>query len=253
MPSFDLVKARKNTADKSFRQSFLPEYDCYNIDTPTARFYVTPDGGKYHSVTTFLGKLDKDDGWFEKWAERLGGIDKAHAESARCADRGTGVHLALEYLLKNDPKPEEAGDYQFMYRQIERILRIHVDDIHALELPLWSNVMKLAGRVDCIAKYKGELAIIDFKTSNKEKLAKYITNYFLQATCYSIMLEERYGLKAEKLVILISVENAAEAQVFVRDRRDYMPLLAEKIKEFRAILEAEEKSKPTSTSVFDFA
>jgi hypothetical protein len=252
MPSFDLVKQRKNTAEKQFRQCFLPEHNCYNIDTPTARYYVTPDGNKYHSVTTFLGKLEKDDGWFEKWAERLGGIDKAEAESTRCADRGTGVHLALEHLLKNDPQPEHAGDYKFMYRQIERVLRMHVDDIHALELPLWSNVMKLAGRVDCIAKYKGELAIIDFKTSNKDKLAKFITNYFLQATCYSIMLEELYGLKAEKLVILISVEKSSDAQVFVRDRRDYMPLLAEKIKEFRVLLDQEEKAKPTSTNVFDF-
>lgn len=253
MPSFDQLKLRKNKADRKFRSCFLTPYDCYNIDTPEARYYVTPDGNKYHSVTTFLGKLEKDNGWFEKWAEKLGGVDKAEAESTRCADRGTGVHLALEHLLKNDPRPDAAGDYKFMYRQIERVLRVHVDDIHALELPLWSNVMKLAGRVDCIAKYKGELAIIDFKTSNKDKLAKFITNYFLQATCYSIMLEELYGLKAEKLVILISVENSGEAQTFVRDRRDYMPLLAEKIKEFRALLDQAEKNKPTSTNVFDFA
>lgn len=251
-PSFDLMKQRKNTTDKQFRSCFLHEYDCCNIDTPEARYYVTPDGNKYHSVTTFLGKLEKDDGWFSRWAEKLGGVDKAEAESARCADRGTGVHLALEHLLKNDPNPEAAGDYKFMYRQIERVLRMHVDDIYALELPLWSNVMKLAGRVDCIAKYKGELAIIDFKTATKEKLAKFITNYFLQATCYSLMLEELYGLKAEKLVIIISVEKSTDAQVFVRDRRDYMPLLAEKIKEFRCLLEQENRNKPTSTNVFDF-
>lgn len=249
MPSFDSLKAKKSTAEKKFRQCFLPEYDCYNIDTPEARFYVTPDGDRFHSVTTFLGKLEKDDGWFERWAEKLGGIDKANAESERCATRGTGVHLALESLLKNDPKPEEAGDYQFMYRQIERVMRIHVDDIHALELPLWSKVMRLAGRVDCIAKYKGELAIIDFKTATKEKLAKFITNYFLQATCYSIMLEELYGLKAEKLVIVIAVEKSNEAQIFVRDRRDYTLLLAEKIKEFRELLSAAEPKK--SESIFD--
>lgn len=243
MPSFELVKARKNTAEKKFRQCFLPEYDCYNIDSPTGRLYVTPDGSSYPSVTTFLASLEKDDGWFERWAERLGGLDKAHAESERCTTRGTGVHLALEYLLKNNPKPEEAGDYQFMYRQIERVMRIHVDDIYGLELPMWSKKMGLAGRVDCIAKYKGELAIIDFKTATKEKLAKFITNYFLQATCYSIMLEELYGLKAEKLVIVISVEKASEAQVFVRDRRDYMLLLAEKIKEFRVIQSEKEAAK----------
>jgi genome maintenance exonuclease 1 len=131
-----------------------------------------------------------------------------------------------------------------MYRQIETVLRINVDDIHALELPLWSKLLQLAGRVDCIAKYKGELAIIDFKTASKAKLAAWITNYFLQATCYSIMLEEMYGLKAEKLVILVSVENESRAQVFVRDRRDYMFLLSEKIKEFRAIMAKKKAEQP---------
>jgi CRISPR/Cas system-associated exonuclease Cas4 (RecB family) len=247
MVGLDALKQRKNSLDKSFKQSFLPVYDCYNIDSPSGRIYVTPDGSRFPSVTTFLGSLETDTGWFDRWAEKLGGKDKAEAESARCADRGTGVHLALEHLLKNNPNPELAGDYKFMYHQIETVLRIHVDEIHGLEIPLWSKVMQLAGRCDCIAKYNGQLAIIDFKTASKAKMANWITNYFLQATCYSIMLEELYGLKAEKLVILISVENGTQAQVFTRDRRDYTFLLAEKIKEFRM----KQQSKQELTSLFD--
>lgn len=249
MPSIHDLKARKNSSDKKFKQCFLPEYNCYNVDTPTGRFYVTPDGSKYPSVTTFLGSLDEDDDWLERWAQKLGGKDKAEAESLRCANRGTGVHLALEHLLKNDPQPDLAGDYKHMYRQIETVLKIHVDEIFALELPLWSKLMQLAGRVDCIAKYKGQLAIIDFKTSTKQKQASWITNYFLQATCYSMMLEEMYGLKAEKLVILISVENSSDCQVFTRDRRDFTFLLSEKIKEFR--MKQSQKNPPPSHSLFD--
>lgn len=249
MPSLDSLKQRRNSLEKTFNQCFLPERDAYNVDSPSGRKYVTPDG-EFVSVTTFLGAVFNDDpDWFEKWAKKLGGRDKAEAESKRCADRGTGVHLALEHLLKNDAKPDEAGDYQFMYRQIERVLSIHVDDIHALELPMWSKLLGLAGRVDCIAKYKGELSIIDFKTATKEKLAQYILSYFLQATCYSLMLEEMYGLKAEKLVIIIAVEKSDQAQVFVRDRRDYLFLLSEKIKLFR---ELESKNTSSSTNVFDF-
>lgn len=250
MPSLDQLKARKNALDKTFRHCFLKEFDAYNIDSPTGRKYVTPDG-EFPSVTTFLGSLDTDTEWLDRWAEKLGGKDKAAAELARCADRGTGVHLALEHLLKNDRNPDHAGDYKFMYHQIETVLNMYVDDVYALELPLWSKVMKLAGRVDCIAKYKGELAIIDFKTSSKAKMADWITNYFLQATCYSIMLEEMYGLKAEKLVIIVSVENESKAQVFVRDRRDYTLLLAEKIKEFRAIMAKREAEAKTKANLFD--
>lgn len=245
--SFALLKQKKATMDKQFRHCFLEEYKAYNVDKPEGRLYVTPDG-EFPSVTTFLSSLDKDTGWLDKWAEKLGGKDKAEIELMRCADRGTGVHLALEYLVRNTPDPDKAGDYKHIYRQIARVLQMHVDDIYGLELPLWSTVLKLAGRVDCIAKYKGELAIIDFKTSNKVKLADWITNYFLQTTCYSIMLEHLYGLKAEKLVIIIGIENGAtDAQVYVRDRRDYMPLLAEKIKEFR-LAQAEKEKK---VSMFD--
>lgn len=249
MPSLSKLRERKNSLDKPFKHSFLKEYDAYNLDSPTGRKYVTPDG-EFPSVTTFLSSLETDDSWLERWAEKLGGKDKAAIELARCADRGTGVHLALEHLLKNDPKPEAAGTYLQMYQQLETIMRINVDDIHALELPLWSKLMGLAGRVDCIAKYRGELAIIDFKTSSKAKFAAWITNYFLQATCYSIMLEEIYGLKAEKLVIAVAVENDTKAQVFVRDRRDYMLLLSEKIKEFRVIMAKKQAAQPTDLFSF---
>lgn len=247
MADLSFLKQRKNSLDKNFRHCFLEEFDAYNIDEHDGRKYVTPEG-TFPSVTTFLSALDTDTEWLDKWAEKLGGKDKAEAELNRCADRGTGVHLALEYLMRNDPRPDEAGAYKHMYRQIESVLRIHVDDVYALELPLWSKVLKLAGRVDCIAKYKGQLAIIDFKTSTNEKMANWITNYFLQTTCYSLMLEELYGLKAEKLVVLVSVENGSACQVFVRDRRDYTLLLSEKIKEFRLI---QEKKKSEPKSLFD--
>lgn len=246
MPDISALKVKRDSFNKTFRQALLPVLDAYNVDSPTGRKYVTPDGD-FPSVTTFLGSLETDTGWLERWAESLGGMDKAEAETSRCADRGTGVHLALEHLLKNDPKPELAGDYKFMYRQLETVMNIHVDDIHGLELPLWSKMLGLAGRCDCVAKYKGELAIIDFKTSNKTKFSKWITNYFLQATCYSLMLEERYGIVAKKLVIAIAVENkATEAQVFIRDRSDFTLLLSEKIKAFRA-MNIKKNSETTSS------
>lgn len=247
MPSISKLKEAKSSLDKKFKHCFLKEFDAYNVDSETeGRHYVTPDG-VFKSVTTFLSALDTDTEWLAKWAIKLGGQDKADAELKRCGDRGTAVHLALEHLVRNTPNPELAGEYQFMYRHIASVLSIHVDDIYGLEIPLWSNVLGLAGRVDCIAKYKGELCIIDFKTSSKPKQVDWITNYFLQTTCYSIMLQERYGLIAKKLVIIIGVESPASSQIFVRDRGDYTLLLSEKIKEFRNISE----NKPKKVSMFE--
>ena len=90
--------------------------------------------------------------------------------------------------------------------------------------------MKIAGRVDCIAKWKGELAIIDFKTSSKSKTAEDIPNYFLQTTMYALMLQERYGLKTDKLVILVATGNAM-VQCIEGRVSDWLPKLAEMIKQ----------------------
>ena len=38
------------------------------------------------------------------------------------------------------------------------IFRIHLDNIHALETSLFSTKLGIAGTVDCIAEYNGELA-----------------------------------------------------------------------------------------------
>ena len=57
-----------------------------------------------------------------------------------------------------------------------------INNIHALEKALYSNYLGIAGRVDCIAEYDGELAIIDFKTSKKPKPEKWIEQYFVQET-----------------------------------------------------------------------
>ena len=43
-----------------------------------------------------------------------------------------------------------------------------INNINCLETFLYSHYLGLAGRVDCIAEFDGELAVIDFKTSTKK-------------------------------------------------------------------------------------
>ena len=81
-----------------------------------------------------------------------------------------------------------------------------INNIHALEAPLYSKTLKLAGRVDCIGEYEGELAIIDFKTSSKTKREEWIQDYFSQEVAYAIMFQELTGLKVKKLVTIIALK-----------------------------------------------
>lgn len=241
MVSLNDLKNRKQNVT-NFRHCFLEEKNVYSEDTDKGRFYVTPEGNRYRSVTGFLSTLKGDPEWLDRWKAKLGGEEAAEIEMTRRKDRGTGVHLALEYLLRNDPQPHHAGEYVKMYHQLETMLKMYCDDIYCLETPLYSDILQLGGRVDCIAKWKGELSIIDFKTSSNFKKADWITDYFLQGTCYSLMLEELYGLKASQIVIMVCIEGEIKPQIFTRDRREFTALLREKIKEFRHIQSKEENS-----------
>lgn len=250
MLTLDSIRNLKNPHHKNFRLCPLPDKGAWNDDTPNGRYYVTPEGNRYRSVTGFLSTLKGEPEWLDRWVEKQGGKEAAEIEMTRRKNRGTGVHLALEHLIANDPQPQHAGEYKAMYHQIETMMRLYVDDIHASELALYSHIMQLGGRVDCIAKWKGELSIIDFKTSSIFKKADWITDYFLQSTCYSLMLEEMYGVKAKQIVIIVALEGGEKAQVFTRDRSDFTMLLGEKLKEYRHIV-AEQKKKEEN-SILDF-
>ena len=92
----------------------------------------------------------------------------------------------------------------------------------------------MAGRVDCIAEYNGELAIIDFKTSTKYKREEWIDDYFAQETAYAIMFQELTGLIPKKLVTIIACETG-EPQVFeIYDTFKYARRLREYITAYRS-------------------
>ena len=96
-----------------------------------------------------------------------------------------------------------------------------IDNIHALESPLYSHHLKVAGTVDCIAEYKGKLRIIDFKTSSKLKNRDWIHGYFMQTAAYAVMFEELTGIPVGRMLILVGVDNE-DPQIFTERRDDWI-------------------------------
>ena len=168
-------------------------------ENDSGRYYVTPEG-KYPSVTTVTGWEKRK--FFAEWRKNN------PEEAKRTVNRGNKLHALIERYLNNESLDKKEIDpftldlFLQMKKDVDRI-----DNIHALETPLYSKLLKLAGRVDCIAEFDGQLAIIDFKGSTKAKRKEDIDNYFMQATAYSIMWKERTGIPIKKLVILISSED----------------------------------------------
>ena len=200
------------------------------------RFYETPDGKLYPSITTVLSTRNKK-GLFE-WRKRVGD-EVANYVARTSAARGTAVHHMCEDYLNNFPTewPDKWSEHEkkflpfCLFKQLENKVLQKIDNIRSQECALFSNKYRVAGRVDCIAEYDGKLSIIDFKTSTKERNDEYNENYYIQASAYAEMFEEQTGTPIEQIVILVVTEDGA-VQEFVKEKYDYIPLLVESIDNF---------------------
>ena len=191
------------------------------------RFYVTPEGNKYPSITTVLSDRNKEG--IVKWRESVGN-DVANQVMRQAASRGTAVHTLIENYLNN----EELSKQDVLPVALFVTMKSELDNINNIRIQeggLYSDKLGVAGRVDCIAEYKGKISVIDFKTSTKEKKEEWVENYFIQGSAYCEMYEERFLQPIEQVVILIVTEDGA-VQTFIKDKKDYLPLLKTAIKEF---------------------
>lgn len=191
------------------------------ITLPDIRLYETPNGDRYPSVTTVTGQLNKHH--IDAWRKRVGDA-VADRISKQAADRGTRIHSYCESFLLGESLEVDMFDYDFWKTMKPVVDRI--DNIHALEAMLYSDQLRMAGTVDCIGEYDGLLSVIDFKTSKKPKQREDIEHYFIQATAYSVMFEELFGIVIKDITIIIGVDDA-EPQVFQAQRKNYIKKLVD--------------------------
>lgn len=187
------------------RQVLFDPIKLRRLDSPRGRVYETPEGNRYPSITTVLSADEKE--YLKEWRMSMG-IEKADRETQRCADRGTAVHAMLESSLSNHEKVTDG--HKLEHVQLFNSLRLwmkKIDNVVALEQPLYSDLLQIAGTVDCIAEYDGMLSIVDFKTSTRPKTEEMIYDYFLQTTAYALMMQQTYGIDIKQVVVMIAVEN----------------------------------------------
>jgi genome maintenance exonuclease 1 len=207
---------------KVFEHSFVEFEDFEARIIDGKRYYFAPDGGRYPSVTTILGEK-KDKTHLENWIRNVG-HERAEQIKVQAGNRGTAIHTICEdYLLNKDLYPEDVMPSNVMtFTNIKPVLDKRIGQIYAVEAPLYSKKLNTAGRTDCIADFDGVVSIVDFKTSLKPKKEEWIEDYFLQATCYSLMAEALSDLKIPQIVVIISVDGQPEPQVFVKDKYLYV-------------------------------
>ena len=196
------------------------------------RYYMTPTGEKYPSVTTVLGSRDKS--WLYEWRKKVG-EEEANRISQRAANRGTRLHKICEDYICNKEdfygkQPPLAVD---MFRSIQRYVD-YIDEVYGNEIAIYSHELKTAGRIDVFCKMGGKNVILDFKTSSRLKKEDEIENYFLQTTTYAMAIKELKGIEVPKIVILIAVEDN-EPQFFIKNACDYTEKVKQVFKEYHRI------------------
>lgn len=198
------------------------------------RYYTTPTGNHYPSITTVLSVQSK--AGIDRWKKRIG-EKEAEKQSYQAAIRGTYMHSIIEDYLMNSYEPSKYKEHpmsQMLFGVCKNSLS-RISNIHAQEIPLYSDKLKIAGRCDCIAEFDNQLSIIDFKTSKKEKEEKYILNYFVQESAYAAMYYERTGIPIKQIVTIIATE-CGSCQIFIKnDIMQYIKLLIKYISDYEKL------------------
>ncbi len=192
------------------------------------RVYYDQDGNRYESVTNVVGFVDQKG--LQEWRDAVG-EDVANYVSRKAMNTGTKMHNMVENYLYNKKNTEKNLFAKAHFENIKPLLQ-PITNIRGLEERLCSKELGLAGTADCIAYYGDNKAIIDFKTSSKQKKEEWIQKYFLQTTAYSLMWEELTGEKIEQIVILITGEDGSR-EAFIRNRKDYIEELHNTIAAFQ--------------------
>ena len=207
----------------------LPKLSRETIDG--VRYYSVPDEEellKLVSITSITSHFNKE--IFVNWRKRVGN-EEAERITKAATKRGTDMHTLTENYLKNEELPEVPPISDFLFKIAKGKLN-KIDNIHALEGSLYSKELGIAGTVDCIAEYDGELAIIDFKTSKKPKPRDWVEHYFVQCMAYGCMLYELTGISIKKLVIIMACENGECVIYEEKNKAKYIKLLSKYIRKF---------------------
>lgn len=221
------------TISQPFHHLNLPKL----ADIPTetvngSRKYVV-NGKLLPSITSVTSYQTRHS--INEWRQRVG-EDVANKISQFASTNGTKFHSIVEQYVDNSINlVEYEGNEQYevalkLFNQFQHLVDM-INNVHYQECAMYSEQLGIAGRVDCIAEFDGQLSIIDFKSSSKPKYESQILGYFVQETGYAKMYEEMTGRKVTQIVTLISC-HSGETQVYVKNPDDYVDTLKQYIADY---------------------
>lgn len=174
------------------------------------RIYLDEKGCKYPSISTLANFFGSTLGLYF-WTVKLGkqiaaeqelegltkrelydlGKPEAKRIKEATATLGTCVHRAIETnsWTDNDDYDRYVNQYRLKIAPYLEILHQEI----VLSYTTLDRTMRMAGTADIVAKWKGELALCDLKTSEEPKKVAYMGRFSLQLAAYALSFEQEYG------------------------------------------------------------
>ena len=170
------------------------------------RHYEINGNEKLPSVTTILKATEPDEKResLQAWRDRVGDENATRIVDASAA-RGRAMHKILEkYILEEGylDLTNVGKEAHNMAMQVIQNGLSNVTEFYGSECTLYYPGL-YAGQTDLIATHKGDMAVIDFKQTNKPKKREWIEDYCLQLAAYGMAHDFIYKTAITKAVIMM--------------------------------------------------
>lgn len=181
-------------------------------------FPNVPEGMLLPSVTTVLSSMAPVAKIMAliNWRKRVGD-DEANRRTRLAANRGTWMHGVLEdYFDGEDIEHhlEKAPDWQPYFQAVEPFLEGVVEPILVESAVAWYDTnlgMGYSGTLDMVAQMtSGSIALVDWKTSYKEKKDYQLADYKRQLGAYSMAAEQMYDQPIDEAWCVIACYDPEE-------------------------------------------
>ncbi|NWS11196.1 MGME1 exonuclease, partial [Pachyramphus minor] len=163
--------------------------------------------------------------YLERWKQKMIvelGKDGFEKYTKNLFLQGELFHSALESIFLSEEKAKEKGKDGVIsgyLSSVEHVLE-DISEVQALESGVHHETLQYLGLVDCVAKYRGQLCVIDWKTSEKPK--PFLKNTYdnpLQVAAYigAINHDANYDFQVHCGLIVVAYKNGSPAHPHFMD------------------------------------
>lgn len=203
--------------------------DIRKVTLPSGRYYEI-DKKRYPSITTILSSGGVENPVLKAWRERVG-EEEARRITKESTDIGTAMHACFENHLKGLPLPcavtEEEKKGEQMFRAGKPLIDSFVKEVIAQEKIVWSDTLRVAGQFDLLCKNrKGEVVLVDFKSTKRHKSKAQAEGYKLQTAFYRQCIKETMGIECHHAsLFFVSRDGDARWMRFENDEVSFKDLV----------------------------